>query len=379
MHIKVIHMNDNIKVLQICSYYTGTKLYHKLFASLSALDVDENVYAFTSNSYKINESVNYDINVSNCYSRFDRMFFHLKHSKVFKDIESKYEIEKFDIMHAHSLFSNGYIAYKLNQKYHIPYIVAVRNTDVNLFFKKMIHLRKTGLKILKNANKIVFISEPYRKSTIHSYIPKKYMEDILRKAVVIPNGIDEFWLNNKNDYRTNTVKNEIKLIYVGSIDKNKNIDTTIKACEILLKKGYKICYTIVGDMVNKEYEKIISRNYFINYISFCEKEELINYYKQNDIFVMPSKHETFGLVYAEAMSQGLPVIYTRRQGFDGQFEDGEVGYSVDCMNPDDIADGIIKINENYNEISNNCIKLVDNFNWDRIALQYKALYSICIK
>ena len=37
-------------------------------------------------------------------------------------------------------------------------------------------------------------------------------------------------------------------------------------------------------------------------------------YRENDIYVMPSIIETFGLVYAEAMSQGLPVIYTRGQG-----------------------------------------------------------------
>lgn len=40
---------------------------------------------------------------------------------------------------------------------------------------------------------------------------------------------------------------------------------------------------------------------------------------------MPSHKETFGLVYAEAMSQGLPIIYTKNQGFDGQFPDGYVG------------------------------------------------------
>jgi len=46
---------------------------------------------------------------------------------------------------------------------------------------------------------------------------------------------------------------------------------------------------------------------------------------------MPSITETFGLVYAEALSQGLPVLYTRGQGFDRQFEEGEVGYAVDCF------------------------------------------------
>ena len=43
-------------------------------------------------------------------------------------------------------------------------------------------------------------------------------------------------------------------------------------------------------------------------------------------FCLPSHAETFGLVYVEAMSQGLPIIY-EGQGFDKQFQDGE----VDCI------------------------------------------------
>ena len=77
---------------------------------------------------------------------------------------------------------------------------------------------------------------------------------------------------------------------------------------------------------------------------------------------MPSKTETFGLVYAEAMSQGLPVIYTRGQGFDGQFEEGEVGYSVDCKDKKEISMKIIDIINNYDVISRNAINLVDRYN-----------------
>ena len=39
---------------------------------------------------------------------------------------------------------------------------------------------------------------------------------------------------------------------------------------------------------------------------------------------MPSKYETFGLVYPEAMSRGIPIVYTKNQGFDKYFEDGEI-------------------------------------------------------
>ena len=52
---------------------------------------------------------------------------------------------------------------------------------------------------------------------------------------------------------------------------------------------------------------------------------------------MPSFPETFGLVYVEAMSQGLPIIYTKGQGIDGYFEDGKVGYPVNTKDSNDIV------------------------------------------
>ena len=42
-------------------------------------------------------------------------------------------MNEYSLIHAHSLFSNGYIAMRIKQDYGIPYIVAVRNTDVNTF------------------------------------------------------------------------------------------------------------------------------------------------------------------------------------------------------------------------------------------------------
>ncbi|KUO49310.1 MAG: hypothetical protein APF76_16030 [Desulfitibacter sp. BRH_c19] len=90
------------------------------------------------------------------------MIFHLKHIKIFKDAVRQYRINDYSVVHAHSLFSNGYIALNLKRKFGKPYIVAVRNTDVNIFFKYMIHLRRLGVQILENADRIIFLSKAYR-------------------------------------------------------------------------------------------------------------------------------------------------------------------------------------------------------------------------
>jgi len=310
-----------------------------------------------------------------CYNYYERYIFHLKHWSILKDIKKKVNVDQFDCMHAHSLFSNGYIAYKLNQKYNVPYIVAVRNTDIYTFFKTMFHLRKIGFKILKNASYVVFLSQSYKEFLIDDYIPNSLTNNISKKCIVIPSGIDKFWFNNLRLTKKILNKKEICLLHVGDISKGKNLISTVKAIELLIQQGYIIKYTAVGKIRNKDIFSEIEKKTYFNYIERVKKEELLDIYKQNDILVVPSITETFGLVYPEAMSQGLPVIYTRGQGFDKHFEEGVIGYSVQANNPEEIAQRILDIVNNYELISKNCIEKVLKFQWDDIGLQYKKLYE----
>ena len=329
-----------MKILHICSYYLGTRLYQNLFNALEKLDIKEDIYVFTDKQHKIDGEYPLNVHISRCYNKIDRYIFHLKHLKVLKDIQKRMDIKEYSIMHAHSLFSNGYIAYKLYEKYGIPYIVAVRNTDINLFFDKISYLRGTGLSILKNAARVIFISGPYKRYTVDKIVPEKHKGEIRNKSVVISNGINEFWSMNKYKDSIRPKDNRITLIFAGRIDTNKNIETTTKACELLIKQGYDVSYKIIGKITNSKYNGFIKKYPFIEYVNHCKKEELIHHYRGSDIFIMPSKHETFGLAYAEAMSQGLPVIYTRGQGFDGQFNESEIGYSVKYDSAGEIVERI---------------------------------------
>jgi glycosyltransferase involved in cell wall biosynthesis len=364
-----------MKILQICNGYLGTKLYDKLFISLEMQQIENNIYVPIKKGMCIDVIIPKNAIVSKCFNSFDRAIFHLKQKKVLEDALRYYDLKQFDILHAHSLFSNGYIAYKLHQKYCIPYIVAVRNTDVNIFFKKMIHLRGLGIKIMKDAERIIFLSPEYKQSFILQYIPRYLSADILAKSVILPNGINDYFLSNKFQYRSMLDNKSLEIIYVGRINSNKNIETTIKACQILIKKGISVTYTIVGEIMDKKFNYIIKQYDFIKYKLPCDKKQVVEYMRNADIFVMPSIAETFGLVYAEAMSQGLPIIYSRGQGFDKQFEEGQVGYSVDCYNEREIAKKIISIVDRYDIISNSCVKLCDKFDWKLISDQYAKIYK----
>ena len=57
-------------------------------------------------------------------------------------------------------------------------------------------------------------------------------------------------------------------------------------------------------------------------------------------FVMPTKRETFGMVFVEALFAGLPILHTRGWGVDGFFEDRIAGYACDPGDQSDVVAGL---------------------------------------
>lgn len=375
-----------MKVLQVCTFYSVNKLYKDLFNNLNKINIKSDIYIpcrekLIPNEIKDNEF--YSGIYKNGDNLYEKVFnlitqyqFYYKNNKIYKDMKEKININKYNVIHAHSLFENGYLAYRAKKEFGIDYIVAVRNTDVNGYFRRAKHLRRIGIEIMKNAKKIVFISHSYRDLVIKTYVKSSEIDFIKDKCVVIPNGIDVYWLNNVTDnIKKLKEQSEIKIIQACRIDKNKNINISIEICKELRKRGFISYIDIIGD--GSEKEKLKKKYKNIDYVKFynkTNKEELIKHYDENNIFIMLSKYETFGLVYPEAMSRGLPVIYTKGQGFDNFFEDGEVGYPVEYNSVNEGVEAVIKIIKDYNNISNNAKKYSKDFDWDIIANRYKNVY-----
>lgn len=367
--MKILHINGN---------YIFSYLHKSSIEKLDELGIENHVFVPTYNKELGFVNPGKNVIVSECFNKSDRYFFYYKQNKILSAIEKAYDLKTFDLIHSYTLFTDGNVAKELYKKYNIPYVAAIRNTDVNVFFARMLHLRKRGIKIMEDSKKIFFLSKSYEDQVFNQYVPKKYKKIFLEKSEIIPNGIDDFWIKNKPDNKilNKTIdKNNIKLIYVGEICPNKNIESIQMAIDLLRKRGLNSSLSVIGKVIDENYFKQIStHNSTVFFPPVC-KEELINYYRDNDIFVMPSHFETFGLVYPEAMSQGLPVIYTKGQGFDGQFPEGTVGYSVDDKNPKNIADRIIDSINNHEFLSKNSIAKADKFTWENICKKYKNIYE----
>lgn len=367
-----------MNILNINSYFLSSSVHENLqngieyngnFKMKTFVPISENyqIRPECTKKYKDN------ITIDPCFKTLDRISFINKNRKIYRKVNQIYDLNKFDLVYAHSLFTNGLIARKINLDYGIPYIVAIRDTDVNIFFKYMPHLRKVGLDIIRNAKKIIFLSKPYYNEVLSKYIHEKYIEDIKQKSVIIPNPVDNFWFDNIYSSKKKLSSNEVKLLYVGSIEKRKNLERVCKAVRNVTTRGYNLKLNIVGSSKDEKILKKLKSYSFVKYKPRVNKEELINIYRENDIFIMASNRESFGLVYGEAITQGLPVIYTEKQGFDGNFVNGEVGYSVDSKNIKSIEKGIINTILNYEKISENIIEKSYRFKIERITLEYHKI------
>ncbi len=373
-----------IKILHLCADYPYTNLYRELVISLDRINIEQLIYVPLRKDKEYSESINDELRNANfiystVFNNVDRLFYTQKINKIFCDIKNKVDFKNIDLVHAHFLFSMGGIALKLKKKKNIDYIVAVRSTDANLFFKYMFHIRKIGINIMKEAKKIVFISPAYKEFVINWYVPYELRDYINQKSVIVPNGVNPFWLQNKKVKSKFVDVKKVNLIYVGEFIKRKNINVSMKVARKLEELGYNIKFMIIGGKGRYEnkVKKVAKMNEDIIeiYDRIEEREKLLNMYQKSDIFLMPSRHETFGLVYIEAMSQGLPIIYTKGEGIDGYFKEGTIGYSVNPNDVNDIVKKIEMIIYNYNNISKNCYNLVEKFSWDKIAKIYHNIYK----
>jgi glycosyltransferase involved in cell wall biosynthesis len=307
---------------------------------------------------------------------YHRVFFGTKIHTICRQIVKSINPSEFSLIHAHTLYSDGAVALRLHKRFSVPYIATVRNTDLNIFMRFRPDLRWVARAVLRRARQIVFLSPAYRQQFL-SRLHNPLREEVKQKSIVLANGLDSFWLEPFSK-PTRDSGSQLRILYVGDFSDNKNVPNLLRAADVLAKR-MPIQLTLVGGGGSGDRQirnAIASDNYpFARiYGRVDDSLELRSLYRDHDIFVMPSFKETFGVVYLEALSQGLPIVHSRGQGVDGFFPPGTVSESVDPHSIDNIAASIELLAERLEKIRYICTNEARKFAWNSIALQYEELY-----
>jgi len=307
---------------------------------------------------------------------------------------------KYDLIHSHQYIS-GMVALQLKYILKIPLIhsfhslgkvkAQVQGCDETL------ERYEVEQQILKKADKIIATSPQEKIDIINLY------ESDDEKVSIVPAGVNLKRFSKLNldlaRKKTGIAKEKKVIVFAARMDINKGGLTLIQAIK-KIKTYYKSIFKNLevhifsGDPrksrskekkeanFRKKMNSEISRlglSKTIKLSPALDQEKLHYYYSSANAVIMPSYYESFGLVAAEAMASGTPVIASNVGGLRWVVQDGITGFHAEPNNPKQFAQKIVEIlidKKLEERLRENCaIYAHQTFNWDNSAAKIKGIYE----
>jgi glycosyltransferase involved in cell wall biosynthesis len=241
----------------------------------------------------------------------------------------------FDLIESHDW--DGPLYYKPKSKLIIR--LHGSNTAYNVFENKKPskYLKYFERKNLKFADYIVSVSKHMLDITLNVFGNLDAEKDVIYNSY----NSEIFKINNS------FLRNTYQILFVGKYHERKGVIELFKIINLLFTKNDKYNLVFIGkhNKLQKDFllnlidEKIKKR---IQFIKAIEQKELVKYYNQSNVMIMPSKAEAFGLTAIEAMSCGCIVAMNNIPITHELIENNKNGLIID----------INKVDETVHEINN---------------------------
>ncbi|MFR0550577.1 glycosyltransferase family 4 protein [Limosilactobacillus reuteri subsp. suis] len=217
---------------------------------------------------------------------------------------------------------------------------------------------------MKKAYKIIVPSDWCYKSIITDYGQSQHKTKLIEFGANLPH----YSQNLEKKLNSNT----IKLLLVGVDYKRKGVNTAIKTIDYLntidTEHSYRL--TIIGleKPKNLNNKNVIFKGKLVKE-NPKELSELENEYKKSDLFILPTRAEAAGIVFAEAQMFSLPIITYSTGGIKNYVKNTITGYTLkESANYKDFAKKVLEIVQNpvlYSKMSYNARKnYMTRLNWN---------------
>lgn len=262
--------------------------------------------------------------------------------------------KKIDLIDCQDPFFTGLIGYLLKKKFKIPLEIHCHGD----FFKNPYWLKESFLNyfylllgkfLIKKADAVRVVSAGIKDKLIGLGVAEN-------KIRVIPTPVNLEKFERIDLKKIEKIKNQYQnkkiILFVGTLNKVKNLPLLINALNIIkqkdnnsiLRKGEGFICLIIGQ--GREEEEIKSRIKIykleenVKLLGGIEHSQLVNYYRACDFLVLPSLSESFGKVILEAAAAGKPAIATDTTGASELIINGETGFLTPINNQEKLAEKI---------------------------------------
>jgi L-malate glycosyltransferase len=240
-----------------------------------------------------------------------------------------------DLVHAHSLIWGGVAVAELAENHSIPLVVTEHSSAFGRGLLKPFHQKLIKRKV-NSIRHFIAVSNSL-KNDLSGFIPPEQIE-------VIPNIVDTEFFNISNKKRS-----KFTFFTLAMLKENKGIDVLIKAFSQKFKAS-EAELLIGGDGIEKRQLEDLAANLNIDkqvtFLGKLSRERTSDFMEQCDVFVLPSRYETFGVVYIEALSCGKPVIATKCGGPE-MMVNKQNGLLVPVDHVEELGGAMSYVKENY--------------------------------
>jgi glycosyltransferase involved in cell wall biosynthesis len=278
-----------------------------------------------------------------------------------------------DLVHAFHIYLDGYGVLKYCKKHNIPLVVTAHGT-IEREISSWKNIKPKILETLNYSYKILCVSDDLARVIEAMGISKN-------KIAVVPLGVslDRFKPEKKMEIkRLKGIGNNKIILFVGQLTEKKGLKTLIDASDIILEKyGDMVKFIVIGDGVLR---KEISNKKNIVSLGNLTPEELSDWFIAADIFTLPSYAEGRPTVIYESMASECAVVATNVGGIPEQIKDGYNGFLIETNNPKMLAEKIIYLLDNENEMikmgKNGRKRIIDEgWTWERYADGVSSIYK----
>ena len=213
---------------------------------------------------------------------------------------------KIDIIHAHVSYPAGYVASILSREFGLPYVLTEHMSPF-----PFPSLMRDGelMPEIKQA-----FAHAYESIAVSPSLGHRMAALGLKAPIVIPNVVDE------RRFRLGGPPPSDKFVFftLCGLTDQKGIDHLLEAIALWNPPADHFEFRIGGDGTMREaYQAMAQRlgvSDRVRWLGAVSREDAPRLFRECHIYVMPSRHETFGVVYAEAIASGKPIIATRCGG-----------------------------------------------------------------
>lgn len=277
------------------------------------------------------------------------------------------------VIHAHWWLPGGFVAALASLLTRTPLVITTHGTDVELL--RRARLATPLARFVFSRARAVTCGSTYLRGQLLAL----GVTDAARVSV-IPMPVSPLFENPKSK-----TENPKLILTVARLTAQKSIDTLISALAILRGRGSPARVTIIGDGPERAaLEKQVHGLGLQDCVEFwgaLPQKELSRYYAECAVFVLPSIREGMGLVLAEALLCGAPVIAANSGGVTDIIRDDETGLLVPERNAPALADAIEKILSDRalaaHLAENGSAWVRERFTRERVAAQFAEIYSSC--